>query len=123
MTTEQDYVELTQRTERLMRQHAVLEAQEKDKETRRAAITKALLELGVDPTQPEKELARLEAEAAEALREATQRVDEFERLLANPNKAEALHHVNLATANPAENAPSGSPAPEATTADPNDIDI
>lgn len=89
MATANQYTELSARLEGLLRRHAVLEAQAKERKERRCQIEAQLRELGVDPTNLEKEEARLKAEEEQAVVEATRLMDVFEKALDSPNKGSA----------------------------------
>lgn len=126
MATEQDYLDLAERHQSLLREHAVLTAQEETKATRREEIKKKLREAGIDPDKPDEEITRLEKEAADALSEARTRVDEFERKLKAPTSTEVQAtppkpEPEPEAALPVEEAPAEPAATEKADAD--DIDI
>lgn len=87
MATEQDYVQLGERLNKLKQQHAVLESQEDQKAKRREELRKQLSEAGINPDEPDKEITRLEKEAEDAFAETKAKIDEFERELKSPTEA------------------------------------
>ncbi len=88
MVTEQDYIQLTERHAKAMQALAVLQAEEKNKAKRLKEVKDTLTAAGIDPERPEEEKARLEKEAAEALQQAREKLDAFEKQLAAPVEPE-----------------------------------
>lgn len=87
MATEQDYLELGNRLNKLMQQHAVLSSQEDQKAVRRDELRKKLTEAGINPDDPEGEISRLEKEAEDAYAETKAKIDTFEAALKSPQEA------------------------------------
>lgn len=117
-TLDADYVNLNTKLGRLKEQRAVLVSKELDKERQRATLTEELVLLGIDVSNPAAEIARLEAEAAEELRQAREQVDQFERDLnaaTLPQKQE--------TTTPVTALPPQDPTPPEPAEVPSDLDI
>lgn len=73
-----ELLNLQERHQRLLREHAVLESREAEKAKRREELRTLLLKAGVNPDDPEVEAARLEAELNQIQTENEAKLDDFE---------------------------------------------
>jgi hypothetical protein len=80
-----ELITLKERREKLLREHAVLEAKETEKAHRREELRQLLIKDGVNPDDPVNELQRLEAETRVMLDKTAQALDEFEAKLKSIN--------------------------------------
>lgn len=78
---ENRYLKLADRYQASLRIHAVLLAREEEKKTRRDEIISELQAVGIDPTDVEGEIKRLEAEIERDLSAAEAEIDAFEKSL------------------------------------------
>jgi hypothetical protein len=121
-----DFIALNERLNKLLQRHAVLTAQEEEKAKRSEVIRQALIKAGVNPDEPEKEIARLEAAAKKLLDEATKAVEQFESELTNPAVAQPGPEAMPVAPEPTKEEPKTKPAeaePSMPIDDSEDIDI
>lgn len=78
MTTEQEYIQLSERLTRLGQRHAVLVAKEEQKAAERLTLVEELAAAGIDTTRPEEEIERLEKKLALEFQDSKASVDAFE---------------------------------------------
>lgn len=117
MASEQDYLDLTARRESLITRRAKLEEREETKKTRRAQILDELKELGIDPTNPEAEIKRLEEESQAAYDSAKREIDDFEKAL------EGVLNPSIPRPSLTEPIPETTQSKEVDTSEVDDIDI
>lgn len=81
MEAAEEYTKLNEKIHDLGRQHAVLVSQEEAKAKERSELAATLKAAGINPDQPEAEIARLEKEVNDLLEAKRREITQFEVLL------------------------------------------
>jgi peptidoglycan hydrolase CwlO-like protein len=93
---------LQTRHQQLLREHAILEAREAERASRREELRETLRKAGVNPDQPKEELARLREEIRAILDENQAALDDFEAQL-KATRAGQASPLPTETVNPPAN--------------------
>jgi len=78
MASKEEYLQLSDRVNKLKEQRAILASNEEQKAEEREELLEELKTAGVDPSQPREEIERLEREIQEEFDQAKAQVDQFE---------------------------------------------